>query len=146
MAAPRPPGGGTGTGPLAGGATGALPKATQKLAPTQPLARPTIAPAPSSAPIKRNAAADSEQFYEDQDPDAGLVPLSALCLVLSIALLFVQVLSSDRIEGLTASPGEDSSWKVPQYQSVPWESRDETHKVTNTFKQHIGSPAFEVPQ
>lgn len=145
MAAPRPPGGGSGTGPLAGGPTAALPKATQKLAPTQQLVRPSIAPAPSSAPVKRNAAAESEQFYEDQDPDAGLVPLSALCLVLALVLVAIQVLSTDRM--FSAAPGEESGLMVPQYQSVPWESRDEeTNKVTNTFKQHISSSAFEVPQ
>ena len=147
MAAPRPPGGGSGTGPLAGGPTAALPKATQKLAATQPLTRPTIAPAPSSAPIKRNAAADSEQFYEDQDPDAGLVPLSALCLVLGVILLLVQISASDRLLLFTAAPDEQSTWKIPEYQSVQWETRDEeTHRVTNSFKQHISSPAFEVPQ
>jgi hypothetical protein len=97
--------------------------------------------------MKRSAAADSEQFYEDQDPDAGLVPLSALCLVLSIVLLLVQIAASDRLLLLTAGPGEESSWKIPQYSTVDWETRDDdTHKVTNEFRKHISTPAFEIPQ
>ncbi len=107
-AAPRPPmaGGpraptpGAGTAPLVGGAaTSALPKATQKLqAATQPMARPAIS-APPSAPIKRaQLAADSEQFYEEKDPEAGLVPLSVICLVLSIALMMVQMFATDKLE------------------------------------------------
>ena len=96
MAGPRAPG--AGTAPLAGGgATAALPKATQKLQQaTQPMARPTIS-APPSAPVKRaQLAADSEQFYEEKDPEAGLVPLSVICLVLSIALMCLQSFATDK--------------------------------------------------
>lgn len=133
--APRPPGS-TGTGPLAGGSpTAALPKATQKLQATQPMARPTIAPAPVSAPVKRSQQ-DSEQFYDEKDPEAGLVPLSAVCMLLGVVLLFAQMISSDRVEGLTSAPGEDSQFLVPQYQGTEWESRDpDTHEVKNTFSK-----------
>ena len=68
-AGPRPPSApGAGTGPMAGGAAGAaspLPKATVKLQPTQAMQRPSIS-APPSAPVKRSAAADAEQFYEER--------------------------------------------------------------------------------
>lgn len=86
------------------------------------MARPTIAPAPPSAPVKRTAAADSQQFYEEKDPEAGLVPLSVICLVLSIILMAVQVLATDRL--FSAAPGEESPIMVPQYESVPWETRN----------------------
>lgn len=145
-AAPRPPGGGSGTGPLAGGAAAAgLPKATMKLAPTQPMNpglpkatmklsptqpnRPGIAPSPPSAPVKR-AAADSEQFYDEKDPDAGLVPLSAVCLVLALIVLGIQVCATDRI-----TQGEESPIMVPAYERVSWETRDETtHEVKNKLE------------
>jgi len=142
MAAPRPPGGGTGTAPLAGGAPGGgLPKATQKLQATQPMGRPTIKPAPPSAPVKRSAAADSQQFYEEKDPEAGLVPLSMICLVLSLILMAVQVLATDRL--FSAAPGEESSWMVPQYESVPWETRDaEDGSVISKFSTVLP----ELPQ
>jgi len=84
-----------GTGPMAGSAP--LPKATVKLAPTQVMNRPSIS-APPSAPVKRSAAADAEQFYEEKDPEAGLVPLSVICFVLSALLMVVQMFGSDAIK------------------------------------------------
>jgi len=144
-AAPRPPGG-TGTGPLAGGPTGALPKATQKLQATQPLARPVGLSAPQSAPVKRSMA-ESEQFYEEKDPDAGLTPISAFVLVMSVVLLFVQIASTDRVLLLTAEQGEDSSWKIPQYVPVTWETRnEETHEVKSKFKDLLRSSDYDIPQ
>jgi hypothetical protein len=127
---------------LAGTAPGGgLPKATQKLQATQPMARPTIAPAPPSAPVKRSAAADSQQFYEEKDPEAGLVPLSMICLVLSLILMAVQVLATDRL--FSAAPGEESSLMVPQYESVPWETRDaEDGSVISKFSTVLP----ELPQ
>ncbi len=92
-----------------------------------------MAPVPPSAPVKR-AQQDAEQFYDEKDPEAGLVPLSAVCLILSIILLLAQMVSSDRVEGLTSAPGEESQMLVPQYEKVAWEERDpETHVVTNKF-------------
>ena len=94
-----------GTGPMAGSATGALPKATVKLQQTQPMARSPMA-APPSAPVKRAAAADSQQFYEDEkDPEAGLVGMSVLCLVAAVVLLAVQMLGSDKVMSAPAWPG-----------------------------------------
>ena len=139
-AAPRAPG--SGTGPLGGAPTAALPKATQKLQATQPMVRPTISPAPPNALVKRGAA-DSEQFYDEKDPEAGLVPLSAVCLVLSILLLLAQMVSSDRVEGLTSGPGEESPVLVPQYEKVNWEDRDpDTHQPVNKFNSVLP----ELPQ
>jgi hypothetical protein len=106
-----------------------LPKATMKLTPNQPANRPGIAPSPPSAPVKR-AAADSEQFYDEKDPDAGLVPLSAVCLVLALIVLGIQVCATDRI-----TQGEDSPIMVPAYERVSWETRDETtHEVKNKLE------------
>lgn len=141
-AAPRPPSAGTGTAPLAGAAPGAsLPKATQKLQATQPMARPTIAPAPPSAPVKRSAAADSQQFYEEKDPEAGLVPLSVICLVLSLILMAIQVLATDRL--FSAAPGEESPIMVPQYETVPWETRNpDDGTITSKFSTVLP----ELPQ
>lgn len=142
MSAPRPPSG-TGTGPLAGGPTAALPKATQKLQATQPLARPTMA-APPSAPVKRQMA-DADQFYEEKDPDAGLAPISVFCLVVSIVLMGVQILSTDRV--FSSPAGEESPMMVPAYQSVTWESRnEETHETKSKFKELIHSSDYEIPQ
>lgn len=120
-----------------------MPKATQKLQATQPLARPAMA-APPSAPMKRQMA-DAEQFYEEKDPDAGLSPISAFCLVIAIVLMGVQILSTDRV--FSSPAGEESPMMVPAYQSVTWESRnEETHEIKSKFKEVIHSSDYELPQ
>lgn len=89
--------------------------------------------------------ADSEQFYEEKDPDAGLMPISAFCLVVSIVLMAVQVLSTDRVFSSPAS--EESPIMVPAYQSVTWESRnEETHEVKSKFNEIIHGSDYELPQ
>ncbi len=134
VAAPRPAAGGTGTGPLAGGsATAALPKATQKLQGTPGMApRPSVA-APQSAPVKRAAASDSQQFYEEKDPEAGLVPLSVVCLVLSVVLMAAQLLSTDRT-AFTSPKGADSPFMVPERDDPPWVKFNDDHTYTDSFK------------
>ena len=99
------------------GAPGAgAPKATVKLQQTQPMQRPVVS-APPSAPVKRSAAADSQQFYEETDPDAGLMPLSAVCFILSVVLLAVQMLGGDKVTAEDASP-----IMVPFSKPAKWET------------------------
>lgn len=105
---------GGGAGPAA-----PLPKATVKLQPTQAMQRPSIS-APPSAPVKRSAAADAEQFYEEKDPEAGLVPLSVICFVLSAVLMFVQILGADAFK--TAEPNDESAIMVPAKGKMDWET------------------------
>lgn len=135
-AAPRAAVPGSGTGPMAGSATGALPKATVKLQQTQPMARSPMAP-PPSAPIKRAAADASQQFYEDEkDPEAGLVGMSVLCLVASIVLTAIQVLGSDRVA--SAPAGETSPIMVPTDEKVAWETfNPATETWQNKFKEAL---------
>ena len=118
---------------MAGSATGALPKATVKLQQTQPMARSPMAP-PPSAPIKRAAAADSQQFYEDEkDPEAGLVGMSVLCLVAAVALMAVQMLGSDKV--MVAPAGQASALMVPSDEKVSWEEYNPaTEQWTSKFK------------
>jgi hypothetical protein len=128
--APRAPG--SGTAPL--GATAKLPQATQKLQPGgSPMQRPTIQ-APQSAPVKRPAAVDSEQFYEDKDPEAGLVGLSVMCFVLALILLAAQICSTDLV---VSTPGsEESAVMVPERQLPDWEKfDDDTRTYSSTFSQ-----------
>ncbi len=128
---PRPPG--SGTGPMAG-ATAPLPKATVKLAPTQVMQRPSIS-APPSAPVKRSAAADAEQFYEEKDPEAGLVPLSVICFVLSAILMAVQMFGADAVKD---DPTGESPIMVPSAAAQSWESRSIITGVwTNKFKDTL---------
>ncbi len=107
---------GGGSGPAA-----PLPKATVKLQPTQAMQRPSIS-APPSAPVKRSAAADAEQFYEEKDPEAGLVPLSVICFVLSAVLMMIQLLGSDKA-GIVDTEG-GSPIKVPVDKRQEWETRN----------------------
>jgi hypothetical protein len=138
MAGPRPPAAGA-TAPMAAGApTAALPKATQKLgAAPAPMARPGIS-APQSAPVKRSAMADSQEFYEEKDPDAGLMPLSIFCFLFAAVLLAAQILSTDK---LTFSPeGEDSQIMVPAASPAKWEDRNqETGKYTSKWTSALPS-------
>ncbi|WP_395736033.1 hypothetical protein [Prosthecobacter sp.] len=132
---PRPPSApGAGTGPMAGGATGGaapLPKATVKLQPTQAMQRPSIS-APPSAPVKRSAAADAEQFYEEKDPEAGLVPLSVICFVLSAVLMTVQLLGSDSAGFVDKEGG--SPVKVPEVLKQDWETFSKANSTWSNEK------------
>ncbi len=130
--APKAPG----TGPMVSGGTAPLPKATVKLQPTQAMQRAPIS-APPSAPVKRAAAADSEQFYEEKDPEAGLMPLSAICFVLAAALLVVQMFGADMVK--TAAKGESSPIMVPESGKQTWESRTASGAWDNTFRNTLPS-------
>ena len=93
----------------------------------------------------KRSMADSEQFYEEKDPDAGLAPISAFCLVIAVVLMGIQILSTDRVFSSPAT--EESPMMVPAYQSVTWESRnEETHEITSKFKELIHGSDYEVPQ
>lgn len=129
ISAPRAPGA-AGAAPLAPAASGgaALPKATVKLQQTQPMSRPSIS-APPSAPVKRTApAADSQQFYEEKDPDEGLMPLSVVCLLFSVILLFVQMFATDRVASSAGSP-----IMVPPSQAVKWHVLKADGSLSNDF-------------
>lgn len=131
---PRTPG--AGTGPMAGSATAALPKATVKLAQTQPMARAPMSP-PPSAPVKRAAAAESQQFYEDEvDPDAGLLYPALACLVVAAVLAAIQVLGSDKV--MSSPAGSPSPIMVPADEKVAWEKYNPaTDTWQSTFKDTL---------
>lgn len=127
--AARPTGGGT--SPLTAGAA-AAPKATVKLQQTQPMSRPSIS-APPSAPVKRTAGSDTDSFPEDEkDPEEGLLPLSLVCLLLSLALLAFQALGSDRV-----SSEDGSSIKVPTPNPAKWERLNIDHTWSNDFDRFL---------
>lgn len=119
---------------MTGAPTAPLPKATVKLAPTQAMQRPSIS-APPSAPVKRSAAADAEQFYEEKDPEAGLVPLSIICFVLSAVLMVVQMFGADAVK---SDPTGESPIMVPSAHAAAWESRNAVTGVwTDNFKKEL---------
>ncbi len=144
--APRPaprPVGGASTAPMAAGpGTAELPKATVKMQAgpgVGPGARPRIA-TPTAAPIKRAATTDSEQFYEEKDPEAGLVPLSVVCMVLGIVLLVIQMLSTDVMTSAPAN--QPSALMVPEVVRVDWENPDATGAWKNSFDRLLP----QIPQ
>ena len=116
------------------GPTTPLPKATVKLQPTQAMQRPSIS-APPSAPVKRSAAADAEQFYEEKDPEAGLVPLSVICFVLSAVLMAVQMFGADAVK--SADPNAESAIMVPAQNKMTWESRSAAGVWSNSFANQL---------
>lgn len=82
--------------------------------------------------MKRSAAADAEQFYEEKDPEAGLVPLSVICFLFSAVLMAVQMLGADAVK--SDDTGE-SPIMVPTAQIQSWEKRNALTGVwTNNFK------------
>jgi hypothetical protein len=115
-----------------------LPKATVKLQPTQAMQRPSVS-APPSAPVKRSAAADAEQFYEEKDPEAGLVPLSVICFVLSAILMVIQMFGADAIK--TSEPNTDSAIMVPAKDKKPWE----TYSAGTWSNQLFSSQLLKIP-
>jgi hypothetical protein len=82
--------------------------------------------------------ADSQEFYEEKDPDAGLMPLSIFCFLFAAVLLAAQILSTDK---LTFSPeGEDSQIMVPAASPAKWEDRNqETGKYTSKWTSALPS-------
>lgn len=122
---------------MVSGGTAPLPKATVKLQPTQAMQRAPIS-APPSAPVKRSAQADSEQFYEESDPDAGLMPLAAIAFLLAAVLLVVQMLGADMVTKDVA--GGTSPLMVPDPGAMKWEQRNSsTGAWTHTFSNELKS-------
>ena len=125
-----------------GGPTAPLPKATVKLQPTQAMQRPSIS-APPSAPVKRSAAADAEQFYDEKDPEAGLVPLSVICFVLSAILMAVQMFGADAVKD---DPTGQSPIMVPTADKQAWETKNAVTGVwTNRFKEPNAGFILPIP-
>jgi hypothetical protein len=91
--------------------------------------------APTSAPVKRVQAVDSQQFYEEKDPEAGLVPLSVICFIAAIALLVTQLAATDQV--MSAPQGEESAFMIPTREDPTWEKYDmETRQYEpSTFDQ-----------
>lgn len=136
--APKAPGSSGSTGPMVS-ATAPLPKATVKLQPTQAMQRAPIS-APPSAPVKRAAAADSEQFYEEKDPEAGLMPLSAICFVLAAALVVIQMFGADTVK--TDVAGGASPIMVPEAGKQKWESRNPSNGAWDNSFQRTELPSI----
>jgi hypothetical protein len=134
VAAPRP-------APRAVGAggTGALPKATVKLQQGPGVGRPGM-PAPSAAPVKRMSQQDSEDFYDEKDPEAGLVPLSVMCLILGVVLLVVQMMATDTV--MSAPANQPSALMVPENTRVDWETQDATGGWKSSFERVLP----QIPQ
>lgn len=72
---------------------------------------------PPSAPVKRPA--EHEVLFEEKDPEAGLAPLAVLCMVLSLALMAVNLLGTDK--AFYAEKGQESSFMVPAPEDPTWE-------------------------
>ena len=138
--APRPAAPGSGTAPMGGG-TAALPKATVKLQQTQPMAKAPIT-APPSAPVKRQAAAESQQFYEEKDPDAGMTGISVFCLILAVVAMAVQLFGSERV--MPAPAEQPSAMMVPADVKVEWETKD---VATGQWKNNFATKMLPaIPQ
>ena len=134
VAAPRP-------APRAVGAggTGALPKATVKLQQGPGVGRPGM-PTPSAAPAKRVSQQDSEEFYDEKDPEAGLVPLSVVCVVLGVVLLLVQMMATDTV--MSSPANQPSALMVPEATRVDWETQD----ATGAWKSSFDRVLPQIPQ
>ena len=94
-----------------------LPKATVKLQPTQPLAKPT-GTAVQSAPVYKGPT-----VVEDEGDDEGLLnPLAAIAVVLAAVLLLVQLFSwpSKFSPGVDSTPDVET-WKIPKVKKEAWE-------------------------
>ncbi len=110
------------------GPTQALPQATVQLGKgTVPMVKHGITP--PSAPVKQRAAQD--EYFDDKDPEAGLAPLAVVCMILSIFLMGINVLSTDKA-GFFADKGSESAFMVPAPADPAWEVKqpDGSHKST----------------
>ena len=101
----------------AGAVKAQLPKATVKLQPTQPMAKPT-GTAVQSAPVYKGPA-----VVEDDEEDEGILnPLAAIAVVLAAVLLLVQLFSwpSKFSPGVDSTPGVET-WKIPKVKKETWQ-------------------------
>lgn len=135
MAAPRP----SSPAAPAAKAPGGAPVAA-KLQPGSPMQRPVMA-TPQSAPVKRPVKVQEEQFYEEKDPEAGLVPLSIMCFVLALVLLAAQLLATDKV--FQSAPGEQSSVMVPLAENPDWESYDAD---SDSYKSSFDKVLAPIPE
>ncbi len=63
------------------------------------------------------------------------MPLSVICAILSVVLMFVQMMGSDAV--VSAEPGVSSPIMVPANQPVDWETKNPVTGVwTNSFAKH----------
>ncbi|MCE9519831.1 MAG: hypothetical protein K8R87_09800, partial [Verrucomicrobia bacterium] len=111
------------------GPTQALPQATVQLGKsTVPLAKQGT---PLSAPVKQRTA--QEEYVDEKDPEAGLAPLAVVCMILSIALMGVNLLGTDK--AFFDEKG-DSAFMVPAPNDPAWEVKqsDGSHKSTFSTK------------
>ena len=109
-----------------------MPKATVKLAPTAPIAATPGAVA--SAPIKGGVA--SQVLADDEAEEEGnITPFAAIALVLAVAVLAIEILTSQRIimQDKQGSPGI----------AVP-EEKNRYHKKNLTTGEWV--PTFKAPE
>jgi len=110
--APKPPGGAplaqptaklTTPAPPSGPGTRPMPKATVQLQPTQAVGgRPTgpVRSGPMTGPVQTGAirtAAGSQRIDDSDGEESGVMPFAIICLVLAVAVLCIQLFSSQAI-------------------------------------------------
>ena len=94
-----------------------MPKATVKLAPTKPIASsPTASIA--SAPIK-GGVASQVLAEEEAEEEGGITPFAAIALVLAVAVLAIELITSQRVvmQDKFQSPGFAVPLEKNQYHS-----------------------------
>jgi len=117
------------TAPSGAPGTRPLPKATVKLAPTQPMASAPTASI-SSAPIKGGVA--SQALADDEaEEESGITPFAAIALVLAVAVLAIELLTSQHVveQDKNGSPG----FGVPMKQNR-YHKETASGDLTPTFK------------
>ena len=120
------------TAPSGAPGTRPLPKATVKLAPTQPVASaPTASVA--SAPIKGGVA--SQVLADDEaEEESGIMPFAAIALALAVAVLAIELLTSQRVfmQDKSGSPGFAVPMEVNRYHK-----ETASGDLTPTFKAPV---------
>ncbi len=115
------------------GPTQALPQATVQLAKgTVPLAKKGVTP--PSAPVKQRTV--QQEYIDEKDPEAGLAPLAVICLILSIALMGVNLLGTDK--AFFAEKGSESAFMVPAPDDPAWEVKQPDGSHKSTFSTKLG--------
>lgn len=112
-----------------------MPKATVQLQPTQPVAgRPTgpVRTGPLTGPIQTGAiksSAGSQMMDDSADEESGVMPFAIICLVLAVAVLSIQLFSSQAIFPSALPPAKDPN--------------DRKHTTTGVWMEKLSLP--EIP-
>lgn len=125
------------TGGGAGTTTAQLPKATVKLQQTVGMAK---APQIAAPALTAKAAEEGDEAAEEKDPEAGLMPLAAICTVIAAIVMVINLFGNDKLQMW----GEDSFLLPPAPVDPKWEQKGADGVYVSKFQDTLKNITRDV--